>query len=209
MGRPGKAGKALERVDPASIVDPIDSAQAQALVARFLELRRQTARHLVDASTGLGEILDDARRILRGHYQRWLAERLGVEPRTAGNYVALARLARDSPALVERHRELGVAKLYQLARIAPEPRAEILRTPDLQRLTDVEFHALTARHRKPARKVTGNMRAQGILNKLTAMDAELSRLTAPRVTDDDKRAQVRRRLLDLARTARALAERFR
>lgn len=210
MGRPGKAQKALARLDRSDLVDPIDSPAAQALTARFHELRRQTTRHLVDASKELGQILDQARQTLRGHYQRWVAERLHVEPSTAANYIGLARLAKDSPALIERHQELGVSKLYMLARLAPEPRAEILRTPDLQGMTDSEFHALTARHRaKPARKVTGNMRAQGMLNKLIAMDAALAGMTAPRVTDDGKRAEVRKRLLDIARAARALADRFR
>src|SRR5262245_39727625 len=131
MGRPGKAKAALVRMANQVELHPLNSAEARALTARFLEVRTQVVRQLVEAGVEMGQILEEGRKRFGGYYAEWVTERLGLVVTTAANYVALYRLARHSPALVERHRELGVAKLYKLARVSTERRDELLRTPGL------------------------------------------------------------------------------
>ncbi|MSP63694.1 MAG: hypothetical protein EXR72_25780 [Myxococcales bacterium] len=138
------------------IVDPVDEPEAAALTGRFLELRRQGVRALVDMAVELGGILLEGRRALQGSYHRWLSERLGIERTTAANYVALAQLGRDSPALIERFRQLGAAKLYRVARLSLEGRHAVLKTASLDEMNDLPCTAPRRRDR-----VAGRARAPG------------------------------------------------
>jgi len=171
MARTGKAKAILAKAravrdDEKSV---LDSREAVTLAARFKQVREEGAEQLVDLAAALGAILHEARVHLRGQYHRWLDERLGLDRGTARNYSALAALARESPAIITRHKRLGVTKLYTLARMAPASRHQLLREPRLADMGDREFRALTSPLLLRTRKVTGNMRGHGLRMKVRAM----------------------------------------
>jgi hypothetical protein len=206
MSRPSKILQALERARlPASASDPLDDPRIARLAERFSELRREAFRNLVDRGIELGEILLEARPLLKGHYHRWLEERLEVQDGTARNYVALAALAHQEPGVIQRWKELGPSKLYRLARISPGGRREVLRAEGLREMTDFEFSALTRRHVLSVRKVTGNMRAHGLRMKVRSFAKLLEGTRLPRIEDAAMRAGLRDDLLELGRRARSLA----
>lgn len=160
-----RAGRAAPPA-PATSPPSIDSPEAVALAARFHEVRRQGMRGLVELAVELGQILIEAHRRLGRAYRPWLREQLGLEPSTAQNYVAMGRMALDAPALVERHKDLGASKLYQVARLEPPARQAILATPGIAALNDREFKKVVDPHRTRRRKVTPAMRAYGMREKL-------------------------------------------
>jgi hypothetical protein len=184
----------------------LDDPAVVRFTERFLELKQQAFRDLVDTAVELGEILVEARKALWGNYRRWIRERLQIDRSTADNYSALARLARESPAVIQRWKELGPSKLYQIARLPAPGRRAVLRLPRLQERTDREFSELVRPHRVLRRKVTGNMRAHGLRMKVEAWIRTLDGERLPRVENGALRVRLRQRLLDLARRARALAE---
>src|SRR4051812_48734485 len=106
--------------------DILESPESEALAARFHEARRQALRTLVDMTVEAGQVLLEAQRRLGPSYARWLRERLHLEPSTARNYVSMARLAAESPWAVERYKQLGASKLYQVARLPAESRRAVL-----------------------------------------------------------------------------------
>src|SRR5262245_32554476 len=114
MARASKAKAALLRMGNQVQLHPLDGAEAGALTARFLEVRAQTVRLVVEAAVEMGQILEQGHKRLGRNYHEWVTQRLGLVAATAVNYRALYRMAHQSPALVERHRELGAAKLYKL-----------------------------------------------------------------------------------------------
>jgi hypothetical protein len=184
---------------------PIDDARILRLTERFLELRRQTFRNLVDTAVELGEILQEGRKILEGQYLRWLRERLGVEPRSAANYIALAGLARESPRVIHRWKELGAAKLYQIARLPAPGRRAVLRTPGLGDMTDLRLSQIVRPYRVRRRTVTGNMRAHGLRMKVQAMIQDLARTRLAQIDDPAIRSGLWKDLMELGSRARALA----
>lgn len=190
--------RALARVDEPGGDDPFPP-EAEALATRFEELRRQGLRTLVDLAVELGELLLAARPLLHRSFGTWTRERLGLEHSTAGNYVAMALMARQSPQVIERHKELGVSKLYQLARLPAPARQELLRRPDLGSKTDRELKRLVDPYRERTRKVTGNMRAHGLRQKLASYTAALKTARLGRLTDDDLREALREDLRTLRR----------
>ncbi|MEK6608095.1 MAG: hypothetical protein AABZ30_10575 [Myxococcota bacterium] len=210
MGRPTKAVTALARASAATppTGDPLEAPKVAALTERFLELKRQTLRDLVDRAVELGELLAEARPLLRGHYHRWLDERLGVDSSTAENYVALARLAREDPGLIQRFKELGPAKLYRVARLAPAARRKVLGRSGLDAMTDLEFAEVVGPYLEPGRKVTGNMKAHGLRMRVRGFAEKLGRTLPPAVDNGEMRAGLRRELLELARQIRAFADRL-
>ena len=217
MGRSSKAGKSLvlasprttARREPPSARDLAYEA-AREHEARFLEARRGLVRDTVDAVVAMGGILRAARHALGAGYLPWVSDRLGIDRTTAANYVVVAELARHSPAVIERHQDLGVTRLYRLGRLPPEPRAAVLATPGLARLTDSEFATLLAgSEAPPARRVTGNMRGHGLRIKAHAMVEKLREQRAPRIADPQMRAAVKEQLLELSRAARELADKIR
>lgn len=153
----------VARPAPAS---PIDSPEAAALAARFHEARRQGARTLVELAVELGQILLEGQRSLDLAFRPWLRERLGLELSTAHNYMAMGRLAREAPAMLERHKDLGASKLYQVARLEAPGRHAVLSTPGIAQLTDRDFKRVVDPHRPRRRKVTPAMRAHGLREKL-------------------------------------------
>jgi hypothetical protein len=187
----------------------LDSPDAESLAERFHDLRRQGFRSLVDLSVELGRLLIDARERLRGTYNRWLRERLGVELTTAANYVALARLATESPATVERFKELGTAKLYRVARLPPEARKLVLHNPNVSGMNDRDFATLTRPHLKRTRRVTGTMRAHGMRQKLEAVAETLATMPVPRGIDEELREELRGQLRELSRRALELEQKLR
>ncbi len=219
MGRASKATAGLVRVaadrreaahtgrSEFKVSDPLDTPDVMVLTARFAEVRSVLFKDTVDATVQLGRILREGRPKIGRNYLRWTRERLHIERSTAANYVRLAELAIHSPAVLERFKDLGVAKLYKLAGLSPEARQLVLRTPNLGRLTDSEFHLLTAEHRRAGRKVSGNMRAHGMRVKLSSFQRQLK--TVPRgITNQEMRAGLKRDLLSLAAHLRALAAGF-
>lgn len=201
-----RANKAVAAAAPSS---PIDTPEAIALAGRFQELRREGMRTLVDLAVSLGQILIEAKRALKGSYHVWLRERLGLEQSTARNYVAMGQLAREAPAVVERHKELGAAKLYQVARLLPEARHEVLARRDLPQLNDRQFHAVVAPHRTRSRKVTGNMRAHGLRLKIQSYTRTITAARPGRITDDETLAALKRDLAALQGAVETLAARLR
>ena len=113
-------------------------------------------------------------------------------------------------ALIERHKDLGVSRLYRIARLPPDARAALLATPGLARLTDGEFaHLVADTEPAPARLVTGNMRGHGLRVKAQAMTQKLRGQRAPQIADADMRLAVKKDLLELSRAARELADKIR
>lgn len=196
---------ALASVRP-STASPVtlDSPPVGKFTERFLELRRQGFRDLVDMAVELGEILIQARPLLRGVYQKWLREHLGVDPATAENYVALARLSKEAPHVIQRWKELGPTKLYRVARLPPPGRSAIFKVRGLADMTDGEFVEVTARYLVRRRKVTGNMRAHGLRMKVQGFTQRLARTRLPAIEDDQLRSDLRRDLVELARRVREL-----
>ena len=215
MGRNVKAKKAIELVkkNPARRTTRADArfddGAIRMLEARFFEAHRALVHGTVEAVIAMGGILRDARVKLEGEWTRWAEQRLFLDRSTARNYVAMAELARTSPALVERHKDLGVSRLYRIARLPPEARAALLATPGLTDLTDTEFAQVAAGSDEPGtRVVTGNMRGHGLRIKARSMAERLRASTAPRIDDPAMRASVKKELLDLAKAARELAMRI-
>jgi hypothetical protein len=209
MGRALIAVKALPRarVRPPP-VDPLEDSRVARLTERFLELKRQVYRNLVDVAVELGEILEEGKEILGKSYPRWLDDGLGIERRTAGNYLSLARVARESPGTVQRWKELGATKLYQLARIPAAARREVLRKEGLQGMGDREFSALIRPHVVRRRTVTGNMRAHGFRMKVRAFLETIEGARLPGIESAEIRSGLRRDLLLLSRRAVELARRL-
>src|SRR5262249_51070675 len=139
-----------------------------------------TVRFVVDRSIAAGRVLLKGAQILRGSraFRRWLTE-LGVSPATAQNYIKIAELDRHSPGLVERWKILGPAKLYRVARLNPEARQDVLKTPHLIEMTDGEFAQLSAPFRTRTRRVTGNMRGHGMTESVRGMAVRLRRFKLP------------------------------
>jgi hypothetical protein len=197
-----------DRARAAAVVAPMDAPAVLRLTERFLELRREIFRNLVDRAVELGELLLEARPLLRGQYQRWLRERLGVDGGTAENYLRLARLARDSPGVLQRWKELGVSKLYRIARLPAPARKKVLRLDRLAAMSDREFSEATSDYLPPLRKVSDNMRAHGLRMRLRAFTGVVAATRALEITDDRLRAGLRADLAALARALRALGGRI-
>lgn len=208
MGRRSKAGPALVRVRAERIVDALEAPEVVRATERFLELRRQILRDAVDTIVELGQILMETRPLLRGHYHRWLTERLHIEPSTASNYMDLARLADASPGSIQRGKELGIAKLYQVARLEPAGRRTVLRAPGLERMNDLQFSTLVARHRVSTRRVTGNMKAHGLRMKVQAFADVLEGIRRMSVDNPAVRAGLAADLRRVERAASGLRRRL-
>lgn len=231
MARPSKARAALVRVrgamqpqetseDPRESREPdgevseggapvaLDIPEVTALTERFHELRRQGARTIVDLSIELGAILEEGRKVLAGSFHRWLRERIGIEPQTARNYLALARMARESPGVIERWKELGASKLYRVARLPRDGQRAVLRAPRLAEMTDREFKDVTAPFLVQERKVTGNMRAHGLRMKLQSFRRDLAAARISGIQDDTIRDGLREDLESLGRTVETLLGRL-
>ncbi len=166
------------------------SPEVAAVAARFHEVRDQGTRTFVAMAAELGEILLEGKRLLRGHYRRWLGT-LDIEWKTASNYVALARFAAESPALLERHQLLGVGKLYRIAKLAPAARHEVLRHPDLKAMQPAEFAAFILPYVTRQRKVSGNMRAHGLRLKMQSSRRTYEKARIPKTMDTQMRQALR------------------
>jgi hypothetical protein len=208
MGRKTVAVTALVKARVVRSEESSLGATAHALTARFHQARADWIRDSVDVVVELGGILLEGKRSLGPAFHRWIAEELHVEPATARNYIRLAEFSRHSPAAIERFKALGVAKLYKIARLPPPARDAVLHTPEVDQLTDGEFHTLTSSYLTPARKVSGNMRAHGLRQKVRASTTMLLKPPPARIEDDEMRRGLKQDLLELARTARALAMRI-
>jgi hypothetical protein len=208
MGRPSKVTTALVRAELVTATEPLDAREVVRLTARFLELKREAFRSLVDRAIELGELLLEGKGVLRGHYMRWLRERLGIEHQTGENYVHLARLAHDSPAIIQRWKELGPSKLYRLARLPPEGRRVVLKRRDVPQMTDREFSELTDKHLVRRRKVTGNMRAHGLRMQVRAFSGTVRQSRIPDIEAPALRAGLKAEIAGLVRVLRELSARL-
>ena len=157
-GRPSKITKALALVkkSPAPAITPapavgkadLTDPKLIALAARFQELQQQTFRDLVEAAVELGGILLQARPLAAGSFGAWLEE-VGVSHASAMNYMGMATLAKHQPQLIERWKELGPTKLYQVARLPAEAQKDVLQTKkrdEILQMNDREFAALVEPH---------------------------------------------------------------
>jgi len=157
-------------------VDPLESKDILLLSTRFIELRAQLFRDLVETTVELGQVLREARPLLHGHWARWL-QRMQLTPRTAVNYMRLAQLAEQSPRIVTEWKELGTSKLYRVAALPPPARKTLLKRSErdgLLQMNDREFAALTKPHMARRRKVTADMRVHGLRMKLAAWSKTLA-----------------------------------
>lgn len=196
------AERALTRVTAAKLTlapEQDDPPEVAALADRFLELRRQGARTLVDLAVELGQILDAAREKVGRRFGAWARERLGLERGTADNYLSMARLAREQPQIIERYKELGASKLYQVARLPAANRLTVLRTPGVSALTDAEWKKVVEPHRVVRRKVTGNMRAHGLRQKVTSFHEEIRKAHTGAIGDPAMKAGLKDDLKALRR----------
>lgn len=175
--------------------------EIRGLATRIQGLRRDTSRHLVDVGLEVGELLQRAharaRPKLEGLFQQWVKDVLHIDPKTASNQMALAEVSSVEPNFIEDWKDLGLAKLYHLARLTPKARQQVLRAPHLEEMTDLEFARLLKPH-KPARqrKVTPRMHAHGMRMKLQAWRAKASAFVVPPL-EPAAREQLRRDYQDL------------
>lgn len=199
MGRPSKALSTLSRAR-----NPLESPQVLILTERFRELQRDAFRTLVDKTIELGQILLEGRPLLEGYYTQWLGV-LRIEEKTARNYTALARLADENPRLIHKWKELGPSKLYQIARLPETRRDAALKSATT--MTAPEFIRSTSAQRTRTRKVTGNMTAHGLHNKVKALADFLEELDLPKMTSPAVRDRLATQLERACRLICALARR--
>lgn len=205
MARPAKIDKALARARKRPPADPLDAPAIVAITKEFLALKVDIYRTLVDKAIELGQILIRAKPLMKGHYERWEHDHLGIDPNTGDNYVALAKLAEKSPRIIHRWKELGPSKLYRLAHLKPSARQTVLQTPGVSGMIDARFADLTGRYVVRRRKVTGNMRAHGVRMRVQAYTRKLTATKLTAVADASIRSGLRADLQELIRAARALA----
>jgi len=210
MGRPSKARAILVRAKDTLPTSGPSEQRLERLSGRFGEIREQSYRYLADSSRDAGLVLEEARKILvaKADFNQWRAS-LGVSRTSATNFVNVARLARQAPAVYERWRILGPTKLYRVARLAPAGRTAVLAKPGIEELTDAEFALLCAPHEtEPTVEVTGNMVGQGLVQKALGMNGKLGAWQLPAITSDEIRRQLKKELLQISRQARELARKL-
>ena len=61
-----------ELVEPPTAGRALDDPRVVALSERFLELKRDLFRDSVDTIIEMGDLLDQGRKVLHGHYRRFL-----------------------------------------------------------------------------------------------------------------------------------------
>ncbi len=202
---PAPKSKILTRAQV--IVDELDALyqpDVARLSTRFLELRAQLFRDMVETTIELGQILAEVRPLLRGHWQRWL-ERVELTPRAAINYMRLAELAQDAPKVIVDWKELGASKLYRVAALEPTARRRVLKKSERDELLGMnhrEFAVLIRPHMKKRRKVTADMRAHGLRMKVIAWTEALGGAKIRGVKSDELRRGLVKDLDALARVAR-------
>jgi hypothetical protein len=190
----------LAKARDVEVVDPFEDSKVLRLEARFHELRRQANVMVVEVAAELGGILVDLKKVLRGRYLEFVRTRLGILPTTASNYQIAHRLAKESPAVIERWKHLGAGKIYGIARLEPARRHELLKRSDLDDLDDRTFASLTRVGGKKTRKVTGNMRGHGLAQAVEAFTRRL-RKGVPELTSTEIRANLMFQLEELTRAA--------
>ncbi len=205
MGRKsGKAGREIVAAGRGEALGPAAQREVGRLTERYHELRRQGFRYGVDTVIELGQIVLDVERWTNGGLRAW-CEREGVSRSTAYNQASLARLAEDSPGIIQRWKELGPAKLYGVARLLPPARAKVLvkgSEEKLARSTDAQFAQIIRPHLVRKRKVTQDMRASGLRQRLQAWTRRISETRLSGIEDAALRAAV---LGDARELERALA----
>src|SRR5262245_22770651 len=125
MGRKTKAFAALARVRAASpqavsAADaPVDepSLAMRVLTARFHDAKARWYRDTFEAVVEMGTILRQGKKQLGEKYSQWIKEDLHVEQATAMNYIRVAELVQDRPGSTEQYQQIGVTKLYRIARM--------------------------------------------------------------------------------------------
>jgi len=133
--------------------------QVVALTERCRELRLQAFRDAVDTAIELRQIVMRVQAKPREHFDVWLAH-VGTTERTALNYAALARLAQDAPGVIQRWKELGPSKLYEVATLPGAARQKVLEAGAAEKLvrgTDKEFAGIVAPFSPRPRRVTADM----------------------------------------------------
>lgn len=195
--------KAKERGVEVRLSDP----RVQRLAARFLEIRGQSFRYLVDVARETGDLLHEARALLPDPrvFNRF-TDSLDVSRGSAKNFENVAALARHQPAVYEKWKGLGPAKIYRLARMKPEARAKVLAISHVDRMTDAGFAVLCSAFPSGGVEVTGNMLGNGLVQKALGMGRKMQEWEIPAITSDEIRKNLKRGLLDLARLARGLAK---
>jgi hypothetical protein len=201
-----KAGVLAARAakQPARAVRLSDPRMLQ-LTARFHEVRRTVACSSVEAAVEAGQILEEGRQELQKNFPHWVAH-LRISRDTADNYLALARLEREAPVVIEKWKFLGPARMYRLAKLPPKRRQEVLKREDLGALEDAEFFELTRLGLSTQRAVTANMLGHGLYEKAKGISRGLSGFELPAAIDDPEvRKRLKGELLEVARLARGLA----
>lgn len=197
MGKP-----AAPRVLPSLRVmshDPLDEPEVRALTRKFLEVRRSSHRLHVGATIECGQILAEGREKWLGIYQRWLRERLHLAPGTASKMVALAQWYQKEPLVVRRWKELGVDRLFGLAKLAVPIRKRALANPEVLTMTTRAFRHWTVRQRRTRRVTSGNVLAAHLRHSIRSFHMRLAELRVPRVTNPDTRRKVRESIRELSR----------
>lgn len=176
-GRPAKIGQVLEAAKklPATQAD-LQDPRMVALTARFRELQHQAFRDLVGAAVELGQLLVEGKTLISGRYAEWLDE-LGVSRKSADNYMSMYQLARQHPDVIERWKELGPTKLYQVARLPDGSHREVLqpkKREEILQMNDREFTALVTPHLPKSRvTVTPAQKASGLRQKAVSWRNQL------------------------------------
>ena len=206
MARRPKAASVLALAQqplPVRASDP----RAQRLAARFLEIRAAVYEFMVDRSRECGQVLAEAAALFdhAAVYNRW-TKSLDVSRASAQNFTNVAAFARDTPALYQRWRGLGPAKMYRLVRLSPRGRDKVLATPDLATMNDAAFAALCAPWISKKANVTGNMLGHGMAQKAIGMSGKLATWKLPEMDSPEVKKRLKDGLLKVARLARELAK---
>src|SRR5262245_37956125 len=105
MGRPTKARHMAARAAKEPRAVRLSDPRMVELTARGNEVRRTAARSSVDVAVESGRILKLGKHEMQRNFGHWL-EQLKITTETASNYLAVAELDREAPAVVEKWRFL-------------------------------------------------------------------------------------------------------
>lgn len=202
---PARLADAGAEIVPA---DPLESRAMIRLAARFQELRRQLFRDAVDTAVEMGDILREGRALSGNRYSHWL-EQLGITYATGRNYESLALLAEEQPRILQRFKELGPTKLYRIALLDDEGRKAVTESLGPEKLVAMnleEFSAVTKPYVKKRRRVTADMRAHGLRQKVRSWNDTLRAARIGAIRGDGLRKDLGKKLKALAAIAAKLAD---
>ena len=147
MGRPD-----LGRIIAQTMAPPAGGRTIEAITGDILEAKRTGG----EAILTIGRCLIEAKDLLpHGEWLPWLTERVEFSPRTAQNFMRIAREWTNTQALAD----LGASKALSLLALPPEEREQFMAECDVVDMTSRQLEA-AIRERDEARKAASAAKAE-------------------------------------------------